>query len=405
MKAKKPSNSRPYLATAHRDFRSVFVPVLGGGEHIRKVVLGIFEFRKERPVRNWIFERHAMRPLSGAIDFINDPEIEDGWLRRQIPVVNISNQLTRKRTAAVVPDDYRVGELAAEFFTSRNYRNFAFFGPSYSYNAHLRLEGFRSGLTRKGFQCTAFGDSSFPPAADNPEALQPGRHDAARDDRLREWLATLPHGTALFAHDDYLAQQIIDTCVTQGIAVPEHLAVLGVNDDAIICELALVPISSIAINSHLIGLRAAELLQHMLSGGTSFPQAIVVPPAGVIERSSTLAYLTDDPLLNTILQWLEAHLHEGISAESLATTWKISQRTLERKFRAALHCSPYQHILNRKLDRANKLLATHNHDLPTLAERCGFADPNSFTLAFKRKFGITPQQIKLHRHTRENHPG
>jgi transcriptional regulator GlxA family with amidase domain len=97
-----------------------------------------------------------------------------------------------------------------------------------------------------------------------------------------------------------------------------------------------------------------------------------------------------------LLTWLESHISHSIPIASLADRCGLSERTFYRRFVSTTGRTPAQFIQNMRLDRARTLLAT-DLSLKIIARRTGMGSPARLSLAFKRKFGLSPSTFrKLH---------
>ena len=124
------------------------------------------------------------------------------------------------------------------------------------------------------------------------------------------------------------------------LAVPEEVAVLGVDDEEEICELCDPPLSSVIPNAELIGYRAAELLDRLMAGGRAEPLNQVVPPLGITTRQSTDVLAIDDPDVAAAVRYIREHACRGAGVEDVLEHVPVSRSILERRFRKASHAPP-----------------------------------------------------------------
>ena len=220
---------------------------------------------------------------------------------------------------------------------------------------------------------------------------QPELDDRARRD-LVHWLAELPPPVGLFTRDDFLAQKVMDWIPPEWM--PERLALLGVGNDSIICELTRPTLSSVERNAREIGRAAARLLQRIMEGESMPPQAFLLEPGQVIERQSTGLRYTADPLITKAVRLIEETLADAPPANELCTRLKVSRSTLEKRFMATLGQTIWQQRRHLQLEHAKYLLATTSDSMSSIAEQCGFANQQRLTEAFRRNTGITPSRYR-----------
>ncbi len=163
-----------------------------------------------------------------------------------IPVI-LQNYKDRSRYFSNLTGDYYgTGEMAAKFFIKRRYRNFAFYGNKGVVWSRERAEGFRKEVEKIGGNYFYFESENL-----NGEQWSSSHID--------EWLFSLPKPVALFACDDSFALQISEICKINNILIPQEIALLGVDNDELICNLSDPPISSIVLDVERGGCLAFSL--------------------------------------------------------------------------------------------------------------------------------------------------
>jgi LacI family transcriptional regulator len=177
--------------------------------------------------------------------------------------------------------------------------------------------------------------------------------------------------------------------------VPEDIAILGSDDDALICELAGPKLSSIAVPARQVGSLAAERLAEFMSRKTRRNQrATLLAPTGVIARQSTDVNQTEDATVNRVLRFIAAEFHRRLNVEDLLRETGVSRRALERLFRLHVGRSPLQELHRRRIEYACNLLKSGNDPLHQIAQRCGFRDASQFVSVFGRQIGETPGKYR-----------
>ena len=303
------------------------------------------------------------------------------------PVVNVSNVIGDSlRRPRVGSDEALIGRCAAEHFLERGFRNFAFFG--YGGFAHSRLRGaaFQERLAAAGHACDLLAET--PSGPDTTGGWAPGA-------RVHAWLRALPKPVAVFTPSAIRGFELLEVCRREKLRVPHEVAVLGVDNDEIICDLATPPLSAIRTANERIGFEAAALLARLMAGRRPPRRPVLVPPGGVVVRQSTDILAVQDPALEKALRLIRDQLHRSLSVAELARAAAVSRRVLERKFHDVVGLSPLQEIRRRRLERAARLLAESALPVAEIAERCGFTTTQMLETAFRREHGLTPRRYRL----------
>ncbi|MEM6748904.1 MAG: XylR family transcriptional regulator [Planctomycetota bacterium] len=324
----------------------------------------------------------------GVLAQIDTPALELAYRKLPCPVVNVGNRYASPRLHAATFDDRAVGRLAAEHFLERGYRHFGFAGVTRRERGRLRLEGYARELARHGYRCEALRIEEHP-HLDNRDNLwrQP---DRARVD----FLSGLPRPSAVFHDNDRLARIHAEVCKMHGISVPEEVALLGVSDDVLECELADPPLSSIRVPGQEVGRRAAELLEYLMTHPGVPPVRVRLPPLGVAVRASTDIVAIEDAVVAAALRYIRGAVDQPIGVEDVLRETRVSRRMLEQRFRRTLGRTPLQEIHRARIDRACRLLRTTPLPIAEIAEACGFRGPERLAVRFRAAKGVTPREYR-----------
>lgn len=285
----------------------------------------------------------------------------------------------------VCVDDVATGTMAAEHLMECMPVSFAFVGLRDSPHSANRLLGFAGTLKQHG--CN-YVDPPF----DHPGLCQNLNHWPA----MIEWVGRLPRPAAIFAVDDTMAHDVAAACLRAKIAVPEHVAILGVNNDDLMCESAWPPISSIDCGYPRIGYATAHVMSRLLAGERvpSDQRRIRLPPLKVVRRRSTDLLAVTDPAVADALHYIREHACDPCSVRDVLKHLAVSRRRLELKFREKLDRTPHDEILRVQMEAARNLLLLPGVTLPMIAERCGFSDQSAFGRAFRRAHGRSPSAYR-----------
>jgi LacI family transcriptional regulator len=299
-------------------------------------------------------------------------------------VLDLNGSLMPSGLPQVGTDNTEVARLALEHFWERGIRQFGFCGLPNGDWPHMdqRREAFSRQAKAAGCSCSRF-------------AL-PARHEAEADwkregEEIADWLQGLPKPVGVLAHFDDRGCQVLNACRRAGLTVPEEVAVLGVSNDALLCETCLPPLSSIDLNAPQIGYTAAACLDQLMRGSPPLRAPRIIPPRGVVPRRSTDVLATDDADLAAALRFIRDHACDGIRLDDVLRHVAISQRALERKFRSFLGRTPKAELLRVQMAHAGELLTDSDLPIKEVAQRCGFhKNEIYFSNAFYRQHGLWP---------------
>ena len=277
-----------------------------------------------------------------------------------------------------------VGKSAAEYFLERGFRNFAFVGtPSPTDWCDRRLRGLSDRLAREGMECSVF-----------PGAPKNARADFDLESPyLAKWLKSLKPKTALYASWDRRALQVLNLCIDTGLSVPGSIAVLGTDNDELLCESNSPSLSSIALDGRNAGNLCAKLLDAHIRGRKVEPLVDLAFPR-IVTRQSTDETIVPDRFIAKALAIVRKDLSVNHTVGDLAQTLNISRCTLEMKSNLVLGTTLKSEINRIRLNEAVRLIS--NTDLPVwaIAEKCGFCCASHLNTRFKAMFGYTPSVFR-----------
>jgi LacI family transcriptional regulator len=252
----------------------------------------------------------------------------------------------------------------------------------------------RTYLQPLGHDVVAY-DSPGPTHATTIDAEQSGMLD---EKGLARWLASLTKPIGVLACNDIRAQQLLNVCHQIQIHVPDEIAVVGVDNDDVICPLCSPPLTSVEPSTRRIGYEAAEMLERMMSGEAVPPEITWVPARRIVVRSSTDAIPVDDAEFVKAYRFIRENACRGVSVQDVAEAVPMSRRALERRMRTYLNRSPADVIASIRLARIKELLETTSQPLKQIARLTGFNHDEHMAKFFKKLVGIPPGQFrKKHR--------
>lgn len=303
-----------------------------------------------------------------------------------IPLVDTSDVAPPTEAPRICSDDPSIGMLAADHLLERGFTHYAFCGFVDQLWSNVRREGFARRLAERGYELTQIWESPWI----GPRARSWEKEQA----QISRWLKSLKRPVGLMACNDARGQHVLDACQRTNLAVPEDIAVVGVDDDAVLCNLCQPPLSSIVPNSQRVGYEAAALLDQLMSGGNAPKEVMRIEPVGIHPRQSSDVLAIEDPAVSSALRFIRERAFHGCSMKEVVHHSAMSRSVLERKFRQYLGHSPQEEIRSTQLKRVKQLLAESDLPLSEIAQLAGYAHPEYMSVVFKRLTGQTPGQFR-----------
>jgi LacI family transcriptional regulator len=208
--------------------------------------------------------------------------------------------------------------------------------------------------------------------------------------KLLAWLQGLPKPIGIVAVTDARARQVLQACIVGGIAVPDEVAIIGIDNDTLGQHLTRIQLSSVSQGTQDMGYRAAHLLHQALSGSPVSGVRVVVPPAGVHARASTARDVAHSAPVMRALHFIRQYACQGIKTDQVAETVALSRSSLEMYFKRELKRSVHDEILRHKLQRCFQLLGQTDMGIADVALASGFRSVQYLNTVFKRELGATP---------------
>ncbi len=277
------------------------------------------------------------------------------------------------------------GKMCAEHLLSLGLSNFAFCGFESFCWSEARWEDFDKKIVDAGYQSHFFKV---------PRLKAAHRWDSEQI-ILTEWLRSLHKPVGLMACNDDCGHYVIEACQVSDLRVPDDVAVVGVDDDELICELTTPPLSSVALSHEVAGYEAARLLDAMMTGKKVDGKSIVPLEASrVVTRQSTNVLAIEDRELASSVRFIRRHSNEAIQVSDVVNSAAVSRRVLERRFRNVLRRSVHDEIRRVRVEHAARLLLETNLSISQIASDLGYPSNKHIARYFRKEKGITPQQYR-----------
>ena len=371
----------------------------------RDQMAGVLRFLRERP--NWtprlisrakeftpeIVRNGKAENIDGIIiNHLGAPGTAKALAALDIPlaVIGVRDPKldARKRNIAFIRhDNEAIGRLAARHFLSLgDFRSFGFVSetPATEKWSQERERGFRAELAKRQRDVSTFQ----------------GRANAGTEESrqaLGLWLKELPKPTAVFGAWDYPAVQVLESCRREGLSVPREIAVLGVDNDPMICESAAPPLASIASDRERQGYAAAAGLARIIettTGEVRQPIIVTCRPTGVIERESAAPIAPAAQLVRRALRFIEQKACRGISTRDVAKALGVSQNLLSLRFHEFSDETVLGAIIRVRLEKVMTLLTTTQRKFTEIAKVSGFRNANYLKNLFRKRLGMSMRKYR-----------
>lgn len=308
--------------------------------------------------------------------------LADRWLlgaARDLGVPLVDTALGELEVPMTVSLDNRaIGRLAAEHLRLAGLKHFGYCGVAGRQASEQRGASFAAALGVEALPCIA------EPVPEGESQLGP----------LMDWLVRLPKPAGLLVFDDKLGERVLTACRWANLEVPRTVAVLGIGNDELMCEVSWPALSSISLPTSRLGLEAARMLAEAISGNSVVPAHRVFQPAGVVVRASTDVVAVEDSLIQAALRFLRAQAGHLIGVQQVAQALGVSRRTLDRRFTAALGRTVHEELARVRMQKARISLADKSRTIAEVARASGYSSAASFSRAFRQHTGQWPSEFR-----------
>lgn len=366
-------------------------------EYGRRFCLGVASWAEEHD--EWELEmvwpdasEAELKKYDGLIAHIMDERDQERFERLDAAIVADFYRTGQSGFAQAMPDHEAIGALACGHFLERGFSSFAFCGYDGILFSDKRRDGFVKALAARSFSLNEYHAPKklyerFSQRVILKEELSRRPVDEAN---LSHWLESLPAGTAVFCAHDLRAVQVASVARRCGLRIPEDLAVLGVDNDKLVCSFAKPRLSSIDNNGYGCGRAAARSLNALLAGERARSSLVLVPPLGVAARDSTAKYCYPSGEVNAALEYMRSNISKNLTASMVFDFVGLTHTSLDRRFKAEVGRTVHAELARLRIEEAKRLLESTNLSFDEIAKRCGFADRKYFANVFSAATGSSP---------------
>lgn len=378
------------------DERNVALIIETSNSYARGILRGIHEYARARHGWTLYLTEHGRHEIDesfvgnwkfdGVIARIETDQMAGIIKAMNVPTVDVSAARLMEGVPWVETDDEAITRLALDHLRDCGLQNFAFFGdPFYNWSiwrqhAFERILGHPDIIKSQIYNL--------------PKRKEPRVRWWTQRERIRDWLQSLPKPVGIFACYDACGQQLLEICRYYGFMVPEDIAIVGVDNDELLCEITSPSMSSIIPNSFRTGAYAAEILDRLMRGEKLSGRKHSMEPLGVRKRVSTDVLTVGDRHVSNAIAFIRKNAHKNIRVEDVLDIVPLSRRVLEARFRKALDRTPHQEILRVRTNAVRELLLETDMSLSEISEALGIEHPEYLSVFFKKETGLTPREYR-----------
>jgi len=285
---------------------------------------------------------------------------------------------------AVKTDGENISKMAAEHLYNKGLKNFAFCGYHDIPWSIERKKYFDKFFNKKGFSVHSFLST-------------PSKRKWEKEQKLMtEWLKALPKPVGIMACNDDKGRHLIEACKIAELRIPDDIAVIGVDNDDLICDLCDPPLSSVALNVEKAGYEAAELLDKLMNGNvkTKDRTTIIVKPTHVRTRYSTDIISTEDTELGKAISYIRENFRKSIYVADVVKATALSRRTLEQRFKQKLNRSINSEITRLRIEYISSLLLETDLSISDIAYGLDFSSVEHISRYFHKETGKSLREFR-----------
>lgn len=362
--------------------------------YARDLVRGVAKYARLQ--ERWIFCREAQwlekrklgnsQSIDGVIAIAEDPKAAQRVLSLDLPTVmcvDAPGLLELTDISLILAADADIGRMGAQYLQSLELQHFAFCGVAHRYWSEGRRDGFRGTMAGHGHPVHELMVG---------QRWTTSRHHTI--ERLADWLTSLPKPIGVMACNDEFAELLLTAAKMAELPVPDSVAVLGVDNDDLVCELTDPPLSSIALNTTRAGYEAAAVLKSLIDSGCHSKNDVFIRPISVAVRQSTDIISAPDRAVVDAIRFIRNNAKRLIDVSDVCDAVALQRRQLERRFRQVVNRSINQEIRRARVEAAAQLLQETNLTISQIVDALEFSNLHHLGRIFTKVKGVTPVEYR-----------
>ncbi|MCK4999671.1 MAG: DNA-binding transcriptional regulator [Anaerohalosphaera sp.] len=276
------------------------------------------------------------------------------------------------------------GRMAAMYYIDRAFKNVAYVGLDDFAWSHGLARSFRKTADEAGVKAHVYH-----------QPKKKSQRSWINEERiLSEWLLGLEKPVGVFACTDERGRDCLQAASNAGLAVPDEVAVLGLDNDDMVCEITTPAMSSIIRSTETAGYRAAAMLDEQIRSGKRATGKVIIDPVRVVSRQSTDIFAIEDDEVAKAVSFIRTMALGNINVDDTVEVTTLSRRMLELRFKRSLGRSIAAEIRRVKLSEARKMLIETDFSVAKIAEKSGFTTVAYFSNFFSSAQGISPLEYR-----------
>lgn len=300
-------------------------------------------------------------------------------IKKRIPVISVLHYPLKKKIMPVVKTDCKkISEAAFEHFVGLGYLHFGFCGFSDYEWSNERLLHFTEIAERNKYKVNTYS-SYYSNEYSNWKKDQK---------KIAAWLKSLPKPIGIMACNDDRGHHVLEACKLANLRVPEDVAVIGVDNDELVCEMSDPPLSSIALNTESAGYETAEILDKLMQNKKNITGEILVNPTHIVARKSTDIFAVNDHEVIKALKFIYANISSKLNVNNIVQVTNLSRRSLECRFKKYLGRSIMEEVRRRRTELLTKYLVETELSISEICRSINYTDISHISRYFKKEKGI-----------------
>jgi len=313
-------------------------------------------------------------------------ELVDFVQKTGLPAVDMSVFGPHYGLPSIEFDSSVIAQQSVVHLLERGLRHFAWYPSQIDPPVLLREEAFRQALSAEGFDLHQL-------VPESPKGQKTQWQEAAQ--RLGQQLAALPHPVGVLTFSDEWGLRVLEACSRAGLRVPEDIAVLGINNNTLVCESLAVPLSSVVLDMEQWAYTACAKLDRLMDGESTPATMTLFPSSGIISRQSTDVLAVEHKDVKAAAHFIAEHYHESISVDDVVAATRMTRSGLKRAFKTHLRRSISDEVQRVRMLHIKRLLVDTDWTIETIAHEVGLGGVRQLYQIFERTELITPRQFRM----------